>query len=199
METHTPLRKRAGWPGCAGWGTGVGGPAAEKVGHRGPPRPRPAVAHTRVGETPQGQGRELLPPHGDGRRCVPTRAGGKNSGYGGPGGVPRKATPSEGPALMRLPKKPAAVQPAWQDEGNHTSLPSFCPDAGPLLAESSISASSQGPPDTFRSRKCNPTTRPGGVGEPCKAMPPTPHTPTAGGPGWVPAPPPQPLAVEAPL
>ena len=37
MDTHTPLRKRAGWPGCAEWGTGVGGPAAEKVGHRGPP------------------------------------------------------------------------------------------------------------------------------------------------------------------
>ena len=30
MDTHTPLRKRAGWPGCAEWGTGVGGPLQRK-------------------------------------------------------------------------------------------------------------------------------------------------------------------------
>lgn len=57
MDTHTSLRKRAGMSRPEHRRGGGGKCPRGESGPRGPARPQPTVARTRVGETPQGRGK----------------------------------------------------------------------------------------------------------------------------------------------
>lgn len=111
--------------GARGWGA-----RCRESGPQGTPRPQPAVGRTRVGETPQGQGRERLPPRGDGRHCVPTRAGRKSSGYRGPWGSPKKGHAFGGACAHEAPKEAPSGPACLAGRGEPRITPQFLPRCG---------------------------------------------------------------------
>ena len=128
MDTHTSLRKRAGWPECAERSTGSGAPA-ERADSGGPPRPQPAVARTHVGETPQGRGKGAPAPMRGREGLYPHQSWRKELGVPRPWGSPEKGHAFGGAAHMKLPKKAQqATLPAGRGEPHVT--PQFLPRRG---------------------------------------------------------------------